>query len=204
MSKKVNMFNASKEMSERVAQYMRVKVYGAILTTRYKKEVGEWDEKIEKAPKLLEGSIFAKNLPEILEEYKAKRQEIVDKYEVLREEAEKFTLCKADGDFYKLYREGKHEEALIAWGKAWGLELEGTDFLGVLKYGIAGVKQGSARTIVTSGATEFTSLRNKGDVLKTMYALIAEKMLAVGTLKPEQLPEDVVAYYEKKAKKSAK
>lgn len=203
MSKKVDMFKASKEMSERVAQYMRVKVSGAILQTRYKREVSEWEEKIENAPRLLAGSIFEKNLPEIVAEYEAKKAEIKAKYDKLREEEEKFTLCDADNEFYKLYKDGKVKEGLIAWGKAWGLELEDTDFLGVLSYGIAGVRQNTAKGIITSGATEFTKLRTKGDVLKTIYALFAEKMLMVGTLKAHQLPEDVVEYY-KKGKKSAK
>jgi len=204
MAKKVDMYRANKEMTERIAQYMRVKVTGATLQTRYKREIGEWQAKIDNAPKMLEGSVLADRLPEILDEYAAKIEEIKAKYDKLREEAEKFTLCSADGDFYKLYKQGKIEEGLIAWGKAWGLELEGTDFLGVLKYAVAGLKQASARTIITSGATEFTQLRNKGDVLKTIYALFAEKCVAIGFLQAEKLEDDVVSYYKKPSKKSAK
>lgn len=197
MGKKVNMFSASKAMSERVADYMRVKVYNATLATRYKRDIGNIEKKIEDAPKLLEGSIMAERLPELIEGYEAEKAELQEKYKKLREEAEKFKLTDADGEMYKLYKDGKIAEGVIAWCKAYDLEVEGTDFLKTLVDAISGRKQSNAKQIITSGATQFTAIRNKGDVLKTLYGVMAEKMLAVGTLKPEQLPEDVVAYYKK-------
>lgn len=200
MAKKIDMFKASKEMSVRVADFMRVRVYGATLQTRYKKEMSEIEEKIEKTPELLKGSIFADKIDEVISGLVLQKEEISAKYKALREEAEKFVFTDADNAFYKEYKSGNVKEGLLAWGKAYNLDLADTDFLGVLTVGISGLKNANARTIVTSGAKEFTSIRKKGDILKVMYGLLAEKMLAVGTLKPESIPEDVVAYYKKKSK----
>ena len=151
MSKKVDMYTASKEMSDRIAQFMRVKVAGATLQTRYKREMSAMQEKIDNAPKLLAGSIFG--TPEALEEllagYKKQVDEIKAKYDKLREESEKFTLCEADNEFYKHYKTGNVTEGLIAWGKVWGLDLEDTDFLNVLRYAISGVRQATAKTRIT-------------------------------------------------------
>ena len=200
MSKKVDMFKASKEMSTRVADFMRVQVYNATLQTRYKRDMKAMDEKIEKTPDILKGSIFADDLDNIIAGLVAEKEEIAEKYQKLREEAEKFEFTKADNEFYKEYKNGNVKAGLIAWGKEYGLELEDTDFLGVLAYGISGVKTGNARTIIKSEGKEFTQTRNKGDILKVMYGLLSEKMLMVGTLKPETIPEDVRHYYDKKRK----
>lgn len=205
MSKKVNMFDATRELSARVAEYMKVAVYNAVLKTRYKAEIEACDEKIENAPRLLAGSIMEEQLPTLLEGYKAEREAIVEKYEKLRADADRFTLLDCDKEFYKTYKTGNVKDAIITWGKVWGLDLTDTDFYGVIAVSVMGVRRANAKTIITSGATVFTADRTRTDVLGTMYAIFAEKMLAVGTLKPEQLPEDVVAYYKsKKSNQSSK
>lgn len=201
MKKKINMFEASKEMSARVAEFMKVRVYGATIQTRYKRDMGAIDEKIAKTPELLKGSIFEEKTDEIIAELEAQRAEIADKYNELREKADKFVFTQADNDFYKEYKSGNVVAGLIAWGKVYNLTIDGTDFMQTLCDAISGVKNANAKTIITSGATKFTAIRNKGDILKVLYGTMAEKMLAVGTLKPEQLEDDVVEYYKKKTAK---
>ena len=199
--KKINMFEASKEMSTRVAEFMKVRVYGATIQTRYKRDIGEIDEKIAKTPELLKGSIFEEKTDEIIAELEIQRETISAQYQELREKADKFEFTQADNDFYKEYKNGNVEAGLIAWCKAYNLTIDGTDFMQTLANAISGVKNANAKTIITSGAKKFTSIRNKGDILKVLYGTIAEKMLAVGTLKPEQLDDDVVEYYKKKTTK---
>lgn len=198
---KVDFYSADKAMSLRVADFMRVRVYGATLQTRYKRDMADIDKKIEDTPRLLEGSIFANKIDEVIAELVAKKDEIKEKYDELRANAEKFVFTDADNEFYKNYKNGNITNGIIAWGKCYNIDFTNTVQLKQLEEAISGKKNANARTIITSGATQFTSARNKGDILKVMYGVLAEDMLKAGTLKPEALEADVVDFYATKKRK---
>lgn len=84
------------------------------------------------------------------------------------------------------------------------MDIEGTTLENDILSAIKGEKAANGRTIIKSGATQFTQKRSKGDVLKVFYGKLAEHMLAAGTLKAQEIPEDVKKAYAKKGKKSKK
>ena len=64
---------------------------------------------------------------------------------------------------------------------------------------IAGHRNATSRTVIKSGATQFTmNKRTKTDVMKLFYGTIAEYSLAKGALKPTKIPADIVEAYAPK------
>ncbi len=202
MAKQVNMFEASKALSERVAFFMKARVNGAILKARYDDARKKYQSAVE-ALENVKGTMIEEHY---LESLKALEDDIAAKkaeYEKNIEETATFEYSEADKALYKSYKDGESvSDALCKWARAYDLEIAGTDFLKQLLTGIAGLKPENGRGIIKSKGTSFVKLRSKDDILKTMYGMYTEKMLDVGTLKVKQIPADVYAMYAPKAKKA--
>lgn len=200
---KGNLFQADISMAHRVADYIRIKIYNVCWETRYKADVRKIQDKIDKAPELLKGSIFADQLPELIKQYEdelvAAKKKLADK----KAENDTFTFSEGDLAVYNAYKKGEDmTKALTTWFEAYHMPVENTKLLDDLLDAISGKRQATNRTIVNSGAMQFTDIRSKNDVLRTLYCELATKMLEAGTLKPEWLPSDIVAFYAPKNKKS--
>lgn len=199
--KKGNLFTADVSMAYRVAEYMRVKVYDVCWMTRYKRECQDIQKKIDAAPEMLRGSVFEDQLPELIKGYQNELLEARKKYDKKIEDGKKFKFTQEDLDVYEVYKKGGDlQKALTKWFKAYKMDVADTQLLDDLIDAISGKRQASAKVIVQSGAMQFTDIRNKNDVIKTLYCELAEKMLAAGTLKPEWLPQDIVDFYAPKKK----
>lgn len=196
--KKVDFFQADKTMSTRVSYFMKVRISDVTRQTRYKKEIKDIEQKIENAPEDLKGSILADRIDELIEELINKKEVIKEEYKKLREEAEKFSFNEADNAFYKAYKNGNVEEGLTEWANYYNFNITDTTLLQELKMVVSGVRVATNKTIIKSGAKTFTQARSKQDVLKTLYSVLCEKMIEAGTIKPEQLPDDIVNFYSKK------
>lgn len=200
MSKKVNLFDANKTMSERVSAFMRVKVWGITLKARLEKALRDGEARIEAFESLAKDT--GKDYTEVIEDAKQVVEDAKAKYKAAVKDAEKFEFTKADNDFYKAYKDGKLEAGIIAWFKKYGLEVDGdTNLVQTEVEALKGARKLGGRAIVRANAEKFTDdTRTKNDILTVFYGKLAEAMLEAGTLKAEQIPEDVREFYAPKKK----
>lgn len=206
MAKKVDMFSASKAMSVRVVDYMHTQVWNVVIKARLRKAAEKLAQEIESAENLRGSAIITEEQVDAI--IAEKQAEFARTEEALQAELDKeatFAYTGEDKAFYKAYKaaegdEGKIKAAIVEFCGAYDLKVEGTDLLAELADCVRGVKKASAAQIVKSGATQFTAARTKNDVLTVLYGRIAERMIEAGTIKPEKIPADVRAMYEKKNK----
>lgn len=211
--KKGNIYEADRSMTLRVEDFIRVKMFGVHWQSRLKRDLKKVEEKIEKAPELLKGSVFADQTEQLIEGYKAEAEALRKEYKERMAEAEKFQYTKADNALYADYEEAYKnndlktlENGIIQWFKAYSWDTTNTTFLSGCVDAIAGLRQAKNSTIVKSvyfdshgdaRATKFTEQRSKNDVLKTLYCYIAEKLIELKLLKAPWVASDVVAIYNK-------
>lgn len=197
MSKKTDLFAASKEMSTRVADYMRIKVWNVTIKARLDKAVKDGKARIENFEALAKDT--GKDYSDAIADAEQVVEDAKAAYKKLLEEGERFELTENDKEFYANYKSEsmKNEDAIIKWLKKYGLELKANDDLVVdLANAISGARKLNGRGIVRSNAEKFTdNVRTKSDVMTVFYGRLSERMLEAGTLKPEAIPEDVRAFY---------
>lgn len=207
--KKTDLFKADRQMSERVAEFMRTKVWGITLKARFKKEEETILASIEGLKKL-EGSVLADKGADSISALNDKLDELADKLSKQLEEEAKFDFTDNDKNFYKGYKSATTEEevinSIIGWFQVYNLEVSSeNDIVISINDAISGKKRASASTIIRSGATKFVdNKRSKGDVIGLLYGTLAERMLEVGTLKATEIQEDVREFYAPKKKESKK
>lgn len=203
MAKKVNLFNASKAMSERVGAFMRVKVWGITLKARLEKALKDGEVRLETFESLAKDT--GKDYTEVIEDIKQVVENAKAEYKKATEEAEKFEYTKSDLALYKAYKDGQLEKGIIEWFAEYGLEVDGqTNIVMTEIEALKGARKLGGRAVVRANAEKFTDdIRAKGDILTVFYGKLAEAMMDAGTLKPEAIPEDVRAFYApaKKVKK---
>ena len=198
--KKVDFFKADKAMSERVAQFMRVKVWNVTLKARLEKAIKDGESRIE----TLEGlkSETGKDYTEAIADIQALVDKAREDYKKALEEGEKFEYTENDKTFYKRYADSDTDttEAIIKWFGKYNLEVDGeTNIVLDIADAISGARRLGGRQIVRENAEKFTDdVRTKTDVLTLFYGRLAESMMKAGTLKAEAIPEDVRAFYAPK------
>lgn len=208
--RKTDLFKANREMSERVAEFMRTKVWGITLKARCQKEIKEAQTGIDGLKKL-KGSILGENAHNDIIALEAHITELNEKLKKQLEEEALFEYTKEDGEFYKAYKNATNNtevaNAIIGWFKVYNLEVTSeNDIVVSIMDAISGKKKASAKTIINSGAERFVEdKRTKGDIMGLLYGTLAERMLEVGTLKPTAIQDDVKEFYapKKKDKKNA-
>ena len=201
---KVNMFTADKMMSERVVEFMRCKVWGIVLKKRYQLNV----EKIQQKIAILEESrgdntLTDEQVDELIAKGEEQIVELTEAHKKQLEEEAKFIYLDIDNQFFKAYKSAEDNKALknavIFFCDNWGLKVEKTSFLDDLCETISGRRKLGASAIIRSEAKKFTDAkRTKGDVLALLYGRLAEKMIEVGTIKPQSIPEDIREAYAPK------
>lgn len=205
--KKTDLFKANREMSNRVAEFMRTKVWGITLKARCQKEIKEAQDGIKGLEKL-KGSVLEEESRKSIIALEARILELNENLAKQLEEEAKFEYTQNDKDFYNSYKDAKDNtgvaDAIIAWFKVYNLDVTGeNDIVISIMDAISGKKKASAKTIINSGAEKFTEdKRTKGDVLGLLYGTLAERMLEVGTLKPTAIQDDVKEFYAPKKKET--
>lgn len=199
--KKGNLFTADVAMAYRVAEYIRIKIYGVVWQTRLKKDITTLEEKKKNALDMLNDTVFSEYAEEVIKKYDEQLTEKKAYYAKKLEENEKFKYTAEDLAVYEDYKNGKDmTKSLTKWFAAYKMDVVDTILLDDLIDAISGKKQASNRVIVQSGAKQFTDIRSKNDVLRTLYSELATKMIEAGTLKPSWLPSDIVEFYTPKKK----
>ena len=205
--KKTDLFAANKDMSSRVADYMRIKVWNVTIKARLEKAIKDGEQRIETLEGLAHDT--GKDYSEAIADVEKVVEDAKANYKKLVEEGEKFELTENDKEFYANYKKDTvaKEAAIVKWFKKYGLDLKADEDLVVdLADAISGARKLSGRGIVRANAEKFTdNVRTKNDVMTVFYGRLSERMLEAGTLKPEAIPEDVRAFYApKKAVKGVK
>ncbi len=193
MSKKVIMNQADRELAIRVSEFMQFHMSAITDSVRHRKVIADITAKIDNVANL-KGSIIS---DEQIEATIAKLRDEIDaentRYEKARKDKERWAWYKEDIDLYNAIASGEGvSDATIAWLSAWKLSVgSNTNIVKDIVEGTKGVKMATARTIVNSGAKTWTKGRTKVDVLKTVYAIVAEYMVKANTLKAVDIPEDI-------------
>lgn len=203
---KVNMFKADRALSIRVSEFMEFHMSRITDSKRHNQIVAGINATIKGLNNAL-GSALDKDETKaaidaqlnLLEKENARYKKACDdkaKWVWSVEDVTVYDAVKADKDV---------NEAICDWLNAWGLEVSGNENLvcDIIK-NIGGKRFATSRAIVNSGAKTWTAARTKVDVLKVVYATVAEYMVSAGTLKPVQIPEDIREAFAPKSKKSAK
>ena len=202
---KCDLFSKDSALRDRVADFMQKKVWGIILRTRCNAEIKQAENSIAGLEKLM-GSIREEHAKASIADLKSQIVSLQEKLATQLEEEAKFAYTEADNEFFKAYQNAETDEqistAICAWFENYGFDVsESSDFLAMIMRAIAGERKAGAKSIVKSGATNFTlNKRTKGDVMGLFYGKLAEFMLVKGALKPEVIPEDVREAYAPKKK----
>ena len=203
MSKKVNLFDASKEMSVRVGSFMRVNVWNITLKARLEKAMADAEVRLENVAALKGQTTKDPAMyDEVIEDIIAVRDKARKDYDTAVKEGEKFEYTKEDKQLYVDYCAGDAVNGIIEWFKSYGLTVdEDTNIVKTIADAFGGSKALGGRAIVRANAEKFTKdVRTKSDILKVFYGKLAEAMMEAGTLKPEAIPEDVREFYAPKKK----
>lgn len=206
MTKKVDMFKADRAMADRVAEFMTMKVWGITLKVRLNKDIKKLEDSIQGLENC-RGSMVGVDVDVAIARNRALIDDKRKKYEEQVKNEALFAWTDADNAFFKAYRNAETMAqvytALEKWFEVYHLDVAQTNLEDDIINAIRGGRNATARQIINSGATRFTTdKRAKNDVLKLIYGKLSEKMLEVGTLKPATIPEDVREYYApKKANK---
>ena len=207
--KKGNVYEADRSMSYRVEDFVRVQMFELHWKERMKRDLKKIEQKIEAAPELLKGSVFADNLDELIEGYKAEAEAIRKSYKERMAEAEKFRFTVQDNNLYDAYLKNDQaelEKAMVDWFKAYKWDTTGTQWLTDCIDATRGLVRAKNRTIIESvvydskgdaRATKFTQQRSKRDFLMTLYCYIAERMVDLKMIQAPWVAPDVVAIYKK-------
>lgn len=202
-TKKVDLFSASKDFSARVNEYMTCTVWAAIINARFKRDTEKLNTRIENAESL-RGSILDVDghVDALIDSLKQELVDLGKKHQDDLERQGRFEFNDAEKDFYADYKSAKDldgiSKAVVDFCAVYKLDVKGSDLLNDLTYAVSGKKAASGTRVIKSGATVFTATRSKKDVLSTLYGVLTEKMIAAGTLKIMNIPEDVRAMYAKK------
>lgn len=209
-TRKVDLFSASKDFSARVNEYMTATVWAAIINARYNAAVESLNQRIENVQAIIDSDRTSKIISkdqaqELLVAFQTELASLAKKHEDDLDKQGRFAFNDSEKDFYVAYKNAKDiagiSQAIVDFCAGYKLDVKGTDLLNDLTFAVSGRKAASGRKVITSGATTFTTVRSKNDVIKAMYGVLTEKMIQAGTLKIMAIPEDVRDMYSKKNKK---
>ena len=204
---KVNWYSASKDLSARVLEFGDAKLWGIIHRSQAKAKIAKIEASIGHLEEL-KGSILDEgdNLENMRKDYESQIDAVNAELEQLLEKDAKFVYTANDEKFYKTYKKASTDkevkDAIVEWIACYGIDTADTKDVAMLYDAIRGAKKLGAGAIVRSNGTKFTNdKRSKGDVMGIFYGKMCELLVAAGTIKLVQLPEDVRAMYTKKKNK---
>lgn len=206
MSKKINWFEASKDLSARVLEFGDAKLWGIIHRSQAKAKIAKIEASIEHLDEL-KGSLLddGEKLQAMHEEYEHQIDTINDELKTALEADAKFSFTANDDNMYKAYKKATTDkevkDAIVDWIKFYGVASADTKNVNELYEAIRGAKKLGAGAIVRSNGTKFTAdKRSKSDVMGIFYGKMCELLVSAGTIKLVQIPEDVRAMYVKTKK----
>ena len=207
MAKKVNMATADRQLSVRVSEFMTFHMSAITDKKRHQQRIDALNARMASHKNLADSAIVT---PEQVDALIAEDVRAIDaenaEYKKACDAKEQWIWYAEDVELYKAINSGDGVEGAVKlWLAKWGIITENTtNIVKDIVDGTKGLRMASARTIVNSGAETWTKARTKIDVLKTVYAIVAEYMVKARTLQPVQIPEDIRAAFAPKQKKADK
>lgn len=201
----VDLFQAKKEMSTRVEEYVKCRILAKKIKKEYADKIAAIESKLGNLDTWV-GSIFEKDIPA---QQKAWEDEIADleskRDEQLKTEA-KFDFTKGDKEFKKALKgldmnNPKIEQEIIKWFSNYDLDVTNS----VLLYDIIdaiGGKEDFNKLVDTEGL-DAVSVDNSR-ALSMLYWVAFRHMATVGTIKKAQIPDIIKDNFGKVAKQKKK
>lgn len=204
--KRVDVFRSSKELSERIAEFLDVQVWSITLATRYTAKIKAYEKVL--ADKSSPDRVYVHpedRLPAI-ERAQRDLDDVKEEYAKIRKEKAAFVFTKEDQEFKKAYKTASTgadvRQAIRDWCGHYGLQVARTDLEERIMGAICGKDVNTARAKVNTGKCNADS-RKEGVALKLLYGEVADYMVEKGLTIPMQFDDDIKAKYAPK-KKSAK
>ena len=203
--KKINLFNADRELSTRVADYMSCYVNRVEIVATYGAKIAKLREDL-KGVMNLEGSFYStEELAEKVGKVEVKIQKLEnEKVEALKK-INTFTFTENDKIFKKSVIGADFnglKKAIVEWCKNYNIDVTDTSLLKDILNSI-GMRQDCKTLVTTDGNTNLKY--SPQTALNNMYSTLYTAMISVGTIKAVQIPEILREKYAKKTvKKSTK
>ena len=203
--RKTDWFVARRELSERVVEFMRCKVWKKKIQLEYTEKIDGLKKTIEQLEKL-EGSIMAEKIPEMRTLYLAQIAQFESERDAQIEAEAKFDFTDADKTFKKnLKKAGSasdlQAECVVEWFNNYGLDVSDSYFLDEVLAFFGG--KFDFRKFVETDAQD-ARVFDPSRALEMVYCSAYTHMLRVGTIKATQIPEIVREKYAPKQKKTKK
>ena len=200
--KRVNYFDASRELSLRVSEFMRCYVWKTEIKLRYQSQIEEAEKSLDLIDNL-KGSIHESAIPAMKDAQILKISALKEERDKLIAEEATFTLTEADKEFKRRVRKNPvcAESAIIDWFAEYNLDVSDTALVDEI-LSATGEKL-SNRQIVASRGKVVTAF-NESNCLRMLYAKAYEHMVNAGTIKVTQIPSLMMDKYSPKKKASKK
>lgn len=207
--KKANWFNADKAMAQRVEEFIVKKAEFITIRTRRQAEIEGLKAKIARYNDpdvhIVENEALR---AQYIEQVEKELETVKASYQKLIDDSATFTFTDNDKALYRAYKAAKNDaevaSAVCKWVKAYSkadgtfLDLSDTDALAGICDAIGGKRAVTARAHVQSEGKVFNGKRTQNDILKVFYGELAERMIAAGTVKTANFPEEIRAKYAPK------
>ena len=206
MSRKIDWFKSSKDLSARVLEFGDAKLWGIIHRSQARAKIEKIEMSINHLAEL-KGSILDEGdkLQAMEADYVSQIESINKELKSALEADAKFAYTPNDETFYKAYKKATTDKGVIdainEWLKYYGVSGVDSKDVNMLYDAIRGAKKLGGGAIVRSNGTKFTNdKRSKSDVMGIFYGKLCELLVGAGTIKLTQIPEDVRAMYVKTKK----
>lgn len=203
-----DLFQAKKEMSTRVEEYVKCRVLRKAIMTGYNSKIKAIDMSIENLNKL-KGSILEDKIEPQKAQFLLAREELVAKRDEQIKREATFEFTKADKDFKKALKGISMDspaisDQVVAWFSNYGLDVTDSTLLDDIVKAIGG-KEDFNKLVDTEGEDGISVDNNRA--LSMLYWVAFKHMAIVGTIKKAQIPDiikDNFGTEAHKAKKEAK
>lgn len=199
---RINLFNADREMSNRVVEFMEKNVW----SIAERKRVGDEITDLRKKHAGLKKALASALKEDVFKEMLAIEAQIAGLEAGLEKDCKDnmFKYDDADSALYKGYKEGNLVFALRDWFKQYNLIIAESNLEKDLRDALGGKMPAGAGVIVNSAGATWNRDRSRGNFFKVFYGSLAEAMIKAGTIKTVAIPENLRDAYKKPEKKTEK
>ena len=200
----VDFFQASKNLSDRTAEFFRCVIKRDEIKTVYGQKIQKIQDSLDSTVDMIENGTKIKGFtPEKLSEmksgYEQRLAELRQEMDKLLSEQANFAYDDNDKKFKKSLRNAETETvvmgAIRGFFLTYGLKVADTSFEKRARDSI-GQKINNKTLVKSEGRTALVFDVN--NALKNLYAVSFEEMVKAGTIKPAQIPEVLRNKYTKK------
>ena len=201
----VDLFQAKKEMSTRVEEYVKCRVLAKKIKKEYADKISAIQSKLDNLDTWV-GSIFEKDIPAQKQAWEDEIADLEEKRDNQLKAEAKFDFTKGDKELKKTLKgldmsDPKIEQAVISWFGNYDLDVTNSVLLYDIMDAIGG-KEDFNKLVDTDGL-DAVSVDNSR-ALSMLYWVAFRHMATVGTIKKAQIPDIIKDNFGKVAKQKKK